>query len=145
MRDNVHHVSSLFEQEVPEIAAGDVLIMAIARIAGSWSKLALQSQDPHVDCIAVCVGVKGSRIKKIMNSLGDERIDMVLWHDSPEDFIASALQPARIEKVVLKPAEHRAVVRVKHDQLSWALGPKGENRLLASELSGWLIEIENFK
>ncbi len=91
MRDNVHPVGRLFEREVPEIAAGAVLIKAIARISGSWSKLALQSQDPHVDCIAVCVGVKGSRIKKIMSSLGGERIDMVRWHDSPEDLIASAL------------------------------------------------------
>jgi N utilization substance protein A len=135
-------IARLFEQEIPEIAAGRVEVKAIARKPGYRSKLALQSKDRAVDCIAACVGLRGSRIRKIVDALGGERIDLIRWDDSPERLITNALQPAAIEKVILHPAEHRATVVVNPDQVSLALGMRGLNRELASRLSGWQIEVE---
>ena len=142
MPDDTGPVARLFAREVPEIAAGSIEIKAIARKPGYRSKLALHSRDPRVDCIGACVGVRGFHIKNIADALGGERIDLIRWHDSPEQLIANALQPAAIERVILHPAEHRAVVVVKPDQVSLVLGRRGENRQLASELSGWQIEVE---
>jgi len=135
-------IARLFSQEIPEVAAGSIQIRAIARKPGFRSKLALHSQDTHIDCIGVCVGVRGFHIKNIVDELGGERIHLIRWHDAPEQLIANALQPARIEKVLLHPAEHRAVVMVKPDQVSLVLGRRGENRQLASELCGWQIDVE---
>jgi N utilization substance protein A len=95
-----------------------------------------------VDCIGACVGVRGFHIKNIVDELGSERIDLLRWDDSPERLITNALQPAVIERVILHPGERQAVVVVKHDQVSLVLGRQGENRRLASELSGWQIEVE---
>jgi transcription termination/antitermination protein NusA len=125
MADDIDHVARLLADEVPEIAAGTVEIKAIARLLGYRSKLALFSRDPRVDCVGVCVGVRGQRIKNVIEQLGGERIDMFRWHDDPEELIARALQPAAIERVVLHPAEHRAVVVVKSDQVSMVLGRYG--------------------
>jgi N utilization substance protein A len=142
MADDIDHVAQLFAEAVPEIAAGTVEIKAIARMPGYRSKLALFSPDPRLDCVGVCVGVRGHRIKNVVDHLGGERIDLVRWHDSPEQLIPRALQPAAIERVVLHPAEHRAVVVVKPDQASLVLGRYGANRQLASELTGWQIEVK---
>ncbi len=136
-------VVRLLQREVPEIATGIIEIRAIARKPGYRSKLALQSRDPRVDCIGACVGVRGCHIKNVVDALGGERIDLVRWHDSPEQRIANSLQPAVVERIILHPAEHRAVVVVRPDQLSLVLGRQGENRRLASELSGWQIEVED--
>jgi N utilization substance protein A len=133
-------VARLFAQEIPEIAAGMVEIKAIARRAGLRTKLAVQSRDPHVDAVAVCVGVRGCRIRKIVEQLGAERIDLFRWDDSPETLIVRALQPAALEKVILHHAQHRAVVVVKVDQMSLVEGRGGANRELASRLCGWEIE-----
>jgi N utilization substance protein A len=140
--DDTGLIAHLFAQEVPEIAAGTIEIKALARKPGYRSKLALQSQKASVDCVATCVGLRGTRIKKIVNGLGGERIDLIRWDDSPERLIANALQPAAIERVILHPAGHRAVVVVKPDQVSLVRGRRGENQQLASELSGWQIEVE---
>ena len=140
--DETDLITRLFAQEVPEIAAGMIEIKAIAREPRYRSKLALQSHDPHVDCIGACVGLRGARIKKVVDALDGERIDLIRWHDSPERFIANALQPAAIEEVILHPAQHRAVVVVKADQASLATGHRGQNRELASRLCGWQIELE---
>jgi N utilization substance protein A len=142
MADDTGHIARLFADAVPEFAAGTVEIKAVARKPGYRCKLALSSRDPRVDCIGVCVGVRGSRIKAVVDALGRERLDLVRWHDSPEQLIINALQPATVEKVILHPAEHRAVVVVQPDQVSLVLGRRGENRQLASELSGWRIEVE---
>jgi N utilization substance protein A len=142
MTDDADHVARLFAKEVPQIASGEIEIRAIARKPGYRSKLALFSRDPRVDCLGVCVGVRGHRIKNVIEALGGERIDLVRWHDSPEQLITNALQPAAIERVVLHIAEHRAVVVVNPDQVSLVLGRRGENRQLASELSGWQIDVE---
>jgi len=140
--DDIGVVTRLFEEQIPEIASRIVEIKAIARKPGYRSKLALHSQDSRVDCIGVCVGVRGFHIKNIVDALAGERIDLIRWHDSPERLITNALQPAAIEKVILHAAEHRAVVIVKPDQTSLVLGRHGLNRQLASELSGWQIEVE---
>ena len=142
MADDIDHVTRLFAEEVPEIASGAVEIKAIARKPGYRSKLALFSRDPRVDCVGVCVGVRGHRIKNVVDQLGGERIDLFRWHDSPEQLIARALQPAAIEGVVLHPAEHRAVVVVRSDQVSLIQGRGGKNRHLASQHSGWRIDVE---
>src|SRR5262249_32384966 len=105
------------------------------------TKLALQRRVAHVDAVGVCVGVRGSRIRRIMDRLGAERIDLVLWDDAPERLIANALQPARIERVILHPAPHLATVVVRADQVSLTAGPGDENRALASRLCGWEIEV----
>lgn len=140
--DETDLVARLFAQEVPEVAAGTIEIKAIARKRGFRSKLALQSHNPQVDCIGACVGLRGARIKKIVDALDGELIDLIRWHDSPERLIANALQPASIEEVILHPAQHRAVVVVKADQASLARGRRGENRDLASRLCSWQIEVE---
>src|SRR5262249_12899809 len=106
------------------------------------SKVAVFSRDPRVDCVGACVGVRGHRIKKVVERLGGERIDLFRWDDSPEELITHALQPAAIERVVLHPAEQRAVVVVQPDQVSLVLGRRGENRQLASAPSGWQIDVE---
>ncbi|HJT78683.1 MAG TPA: hypothetical protein VJ739_15880 [Gemmataceae bacterium] len=142
MSDDTAPVVRLFAREIPEIAAGTVEIKAIARKPGYRSKLAVYSQDPRVDCVGACVGVRGFRIKNIVDELGGERIDIVRWNDSAEQLIINALQPAIIERVILRPAEHRAVVVVQPDQVSLVHGRGGLNRQLASELSGWPIEVE---
>jgi transcription termination/antitermination protein NusA len=139
--DESEVVARLFAQEVPEIAAGIVEIRGIARRLGDRSKIAVSSNDPQVDCVGVCIGLRGNRLKKIIDQLDSERIDIVRWHDSPERMIRNALQPATIEKITFHDAQRRATVTVKEDQLSLALGRRDVNRDLASQLCGWNIEL----
>jgi len=142
MADDTDVIARLFAQEIPEIAAGTVEIRAVARKPGYRSKLAVASRDASVDCIGACVGIRGHRIKNIVDALDGERIDLILWDDSPERLITNALQPATVEKIVLHPGERRAVVVVPADCVSLALGRGGYNRELASRLCGWQIEVE---
>jgi N utilization substance protein A len=135
-------IARLFAQEIPEIAAGTIEIKAVARKLGCRSKLAVYSYNPRVDCIKACVGVRGAHIKKIVDILGGERIDLLRWQESPERFIANALQPAAILEVILYPAQHRAVVVVEADQVALVNGRRGENRELASRLCGWQIDVK---
>jgi N utilization substance protein A len=135
-------IARLFVQEIPEIAAGSITIKAIARKPGYRSKLALQSQDPSIDCIAVCVGPGGLRIRNIIDALGGEQMDLFRWDDSPERLIVNSLQPAVIENVILYPAEHRAVVVADAEQVSHVLGRGGWNRELASRICDWRIEVQ---
>jgi transcription termination/antitermination protein NusA len=134
-------IARLFAQEVPEVAAGVVEIKGIARRPRYRSKLAVYSHDPKVDAVGVCVGIRGCRIKKVIDQLAGERLDLVRWHDSPEVMVGNALQPAAIDKVILHHAQHRATVVVQEDQLAYALGRQGMNRDLASQLCGWAIDV----
>jgi len=134
-------VRRLFEDEIPEIADRTIEIKAVAREAGYRTKIAVSSIDLKVDCVGACVGVRGSRIKNIVDELGGERIDIVRWNDSLQVMIPNALQPAQIEEVFLYPRLGRAIVLVKEDQLSLAIGRRGQNVRLASKLVGWDIEI----
>src|ERR1700756_3020519 len=140
-RTHPDFVRRLFELEIPEIADRTIEIKAVAREAGYRSKGAVSSIDLKVDCVGACVGVRGSRIKNIVDELGGERIDIVRWNDSLQVMIPNALQPAAIEEVFLYPRLGRAIVLVKEDQLSLAIGRRGQNVRLASKLCGWDIEI----
>ncbi|HMC65034.1 MAG TPA: transcription termination factor NusA, partial [Gemmataceae bacterium] len=140
-RTHPDFVRRLFENEIPEIADRTIEIKAISREAGYRTKIAVSSIDLKVDCVGACVGVRGSRIKNIVDELGGERIDIVRWNDSLQVMIPNALQPAQIEEVFLYPRLGRAIVLVKEDQLSLAIGRRGQNVRLASKLVGWDIEI----
>ncbi|HEY1861254.1 MAG TPA: transcription termination/antitermination protein NusA, partial [Gemmataceae bacterium] len=140
-RNHPDFVRRLFEQEIPEINDRTLEIRAVAREAGYRSKVAVSSIDMKVDCVGACVGVRGSRIKNIVEELGGERIDIVRWNDSLQVLIPNALQPAAVEEVFLYPRLGRAIVLVKEDQLSLAIGRRGQNVRLASKLVGWDIEI----
>jgi N utilization substance protein A len=140
-RTHPDFVRRLFESEIPEIEDQTISIKAVAREAGHRTKVAVSSIDMKVDCVGACVGVRGSRIKNIIDELGGERIDIVRWNDSLQVLIPNALQPAQIEEVFLYPRLGRAIVLVKEDQLSLAIGRRGQNVRLASKLVGWDIEI----
>ena len=134
-------VKELFEEEIPEIADRTIDIRALAREAGYRSKLAVSSIDMKVDCVGACVGVRGSRIKNIIEELNGERIDIVRWNDSLQVLIPNALQPATIADVFTYPRLGRAIVLVDEDQLSLAIGRRGQNVRLASKLVGLDLEI----
>ena len=140
-RTHPDFVRRLFENEIPEIQDRTIEIRAIAREAGYRCKIAVSSIDLKVDCVGACVGVRGSRIKNIVDELGGERIDIVRWNDSLQVMIPNALQPAAIDEVFLYPRVGRAIVLVKEDQLSLGIGRRGQNVRLASKLVGWDIEI----
>ncbi len=141
-RANPLFVQRLFEKEIPEIEDRTIKIERVAREAGYRTKVAVSSIDSRVDCVGACVGVRGSRIKNIVEELGGvERIDIVRWNDSLQVLIQNALQPATIEEVFLYEKLQRAIVLVKEDQLSLAIGRRGQNVRLASKLVDWDIEI----
>lgn len=134
-------VRSLFEQEIPEIQERTIEIKAVSREAGYRTKVAVSSIDSKVDSVGACVGVRGSRIKNVIDELNNERIDIVRWNDSMQVMIPNALQPAEISEVMLYPRLGRAIVLVAEDQLSLAIGKRGQNVRLASKLVGWDIDI----
>jgi N utilization substance protein A len=134
-------VQRLFEQEIPELAEGVISINSISREPGYRSKVAVSSEDSQVDPIAVCVGYRGSRIKAVREELAGEHIDVVRYSEDPEVLIPNALQPAVVEQVLLCDMIGRAIVLVQEDQLSLAIGRRGQNVRLASKLCGWDIEI----
>lgn len=140
-RAHPEFVRRLFIKEIPEIADHTIEMRAIAREAGYRTKVAVSSIDMKVDCVGACVGVRGSRIKNIVEALGGERIDIVRWNESLQILIKNALQPAEIEEVFLYHRLGRAIVLVQEDQLSLAIGRRGQNVRLASKLVGWDIEI----
>lgn len=140
-RTHPDFVRRLFENEIPEIQDRTIEIKAVAREAGYRTKIAVSSIDMKVDCVGACVGVRGSRIKNIVDELSGERIDIVRWNDSLQVMIPNALQPAQVEEVFLYQRLGRAIVLVKEDQLSLAIGRRGQNVRLASKLVGWDIEI----
>jgi N utilization substance protein A len=134
-------VRALFELEVPEIADGTIQIRRIEREPGYRTKLAVDSTDTKVDCVGACVGVRGTRIKSIIDELNGERIDIIRWNDDPAALIANALKPAEIAHIELDPTTKKALVLVGEDQQSLAIGRKGQNVRLASKLTGWDIDI----
>jgi N utilization substance protein A len=140
-RTHPDFVRRLFELEIPEIADQIIAIRALAREAGYRSKVAVTSIDAKIDAVGACVGVRGTRIKNIVDELGGERIDIVRWNESLQVLIPNALQPAEIDEVMLCSLLGRAIVLVRDDQLSLAIGRRGQNVRLASKLVGWDIEI----
>lgn len=135
-------VARLFEQEVPEISDGVVDIYSVSREAGSRTKLAVWSHDPNIDPIGACVGYKGNRVNLIVDELIGEKMDIIIYSEDPKQFIANALSPSAVNKVILHEEEHSAVVIVPDDQLSLAIGKEGQNVRLAARLTGWKIDIK---
>jgi len=144
-RSHPDMVRKLFELEVPEIFNGSVEIKAIAREAGSRSKIAVISNQDGIDPIGSCVGQKGSRVQTVMAELGGEKIDIIEWSDDQVKFIANALSPAKILNVQLNDQAKEAKVGVLEDQLSLAIGKAGQNVRLAARLTGWKIDINGEK
>lgn len=141
-RSHPKFVAELFELEVPEIAEGVVEIKAIAREAGSRTKIAVHSAVSGVDPIGSCVGQRGTRVMAVTNELGAEKVDIVEWSEEPERFIASSLSPARVSDVEVFDS-HSAKVIVPEDQLSLAIGKGGQNVRLAAKLTGWKIDVRS--
>jgi len=134
-------VKALFKLEVPEIQQGIVEIRAAAREVGSRTKIAVFSRDDSIDPVGACVGLKGSRVQAVVNELSGERIDIVPWSSDPERFAKLALAPARVARVFSDPAAKTIQAVVDEDQLSLAIGRNGQNVRLASELTGWKIDL----
>jgi len=142
-RANGQFLVKLFEMEAPEAAHGTVIFKSIAREAGSRSKVAVASTDPHVDPVGSLVGQRGVRVSTVTSELGGEKIDIIEWSEDPKAFIEEALSPARILKVDLDEEEHKATVTVADDQQSLAIGRGGQNVRLAAKLTGWRIDIQS--
>jgi N utilization substance protein A len=140
-RGHPDFIRRLFEAEVPEVAERVIEIKAMAREAGFRTKIAVSSIDSKVDPVGACVGVRGSRIRNIVDELGGEKIDIVRWNESSQILIANALKPAEVEEVSLCFELGRATIIVRDDQLSLAIGRRGQNVRLAARLTGWDIDI----
>ncbi len=140
-RAHPQFMAQLFSQEVPEVYDGIIEIIAVARDPGSRAKIAVRSNDGSIDPVGACVGMRGSRVQAVVNELQGERIDIIPFNEDAATFIVNALQPAEVAKVVLDEERARIEVVVAEDQLSLAIGRRGQNVRLASQLSGWAIDI----
>lgn len=142
-RSHPKFVSKLFEMEAPEIANGVVEIKSVAREPGSRTKIAVFSNDEHIDPVGSCVGQRGVRVSTVMSELGGEKIDIIEWSPESVQFIEDSLSPAKIESVEIDEENKHAVVEVSEDQLSLAIGKGGQNVRLAAKLTGWKIDIKS--
>lgn len=142
-RSNAAFLVKLFEQEVPEIAEGIVRIMCAAREPGQRAKIGVRSTDADVDPVGACVGMKGSRVQAVVQELRGEKIDIIPWNDDPAHFVCNALAPAEISKVIIDQDTGTMEVIVGDDQLSLAIGKKGQNVRLAAKLTGWKIDVRS--
>jgi N utilization substance protein A len=140
-RTHPQFMAKLFSQEVPEIYDGIIEIRSVARDPGSRAKIAVISRDSSIDPVGACVGMRGSRVQAVVNELQGEKIDIIPWSQDPATFIVNALQPAEVAKVVLDEEAERIEVVVPDEQLSLAIGRRGQNVRLASQLTGWDIDI----
>ena len=142
-RTHQNLVKRLFEMEVPEIAGGIVTIKAIAREAGSRTKIAVHSQDLMIDPVGACVGQRGGRVERVVAELKGEKIDIIKWSSNPAEFVANALNPAHVLSVYQAKDEKAFRVIVPDNQLSLAIGKEGQNARLAAKLTGWKIDIKS--
>jgi len=141
-RSHPKFIEELFKLEAPEVSTGVVEIKAIAREAGSRSKIAVISNDDHIDPVGSCVGQRGVRVSTVMSELGGEKIDIIEWSPEIEKFIEDSLSPAKVNNVEINEENKHAVVEVDEDQLSLAIGKGGQNVRLAAKLTGWKIDIK---
>ena len=135
-------IEKLFATETPEIQNGIVEIKSTAREAGARSKIAVFSNDEHIDPIGSCIGQKGTRVNTITQELGGEKIDIIPWSEDPKVFVANSISPAKVISIELDEKEHKATIEVANDQLSLAIGKGGQNVRLAAKLTGWRIDIK---
>ncbi|MFA5736733.1 MAG: transcription termination factor NusA [Candidatus Paceibacterota bacterium] len=140
-RSHPQFIAKLFETEAPEISSGVVEIKAIAREAGSRSKIAVMSHNSSIDPVGSCVGQKGSRVSTVIGELGGEKIDIIEWSEDEETLISNALSPAKVLSIELNEENHEAKIEVAPDQFSLAVGKGGQNARLAAKLTGWKIDI----
>ena len=137
-------VKRLFENEVPEIRQGYVEVKAVAREAGERTKIAIYAEDSRIDPVGACVGNKGARVNAVVAELGREKIDIILWNENPLEFIAKALSPAKVQRVIMLSEQQKAArVVVADDVLSLAIGRNGQNARLAARLTGWKIDVKS--
>jgi len=142
-RSHPKFLEELFKTEAPEVMSGTVVMKAIAREAGSRSKVAVESTDPHIDPVGSLVGQRGVRVATVMSELGGEKIDIIEWSADQKRFIEDALSPAKVLSMEINDAEKKAVVEVSPDQQSLAIGKGGQNVRLAAKLTGWKIDIKS--
>ena len=135
-------VRRLFEEEVPEIKQGVVVIKSVAREAGHRTKIAIASSDSRIDAVGACVGNKGARVNAVVQELGGEKVDIILYSENPLEFIAKALSPATVVSIT-QTDEKSAVAVVPDDKLSLAIGRDGQNARLAARLTGWKIDVKS--
>ncbi|MFA5794801.1 MAG: transcription termination factor NusA [Candidatus Brocadiia bacterium] len=140
-RADINFVKRLFELEIPEISDKTIEIKEISREAGFRTKLAVYSSNPKIDPVGACVGVRGNRIKNIVEELSTEKIDIIKWDEKPEVFIPNAMKPAEVRAIEIDADNRRAKIFVAPDQLSLAIGRRGQNIRLASQLVGWEIDV----
>ncbi len=140
-RTHPQFMAKLFAQEVPEIYDGIITVKAVARDPGSRAKIAVQSRDSGIDPVGSCVGVRGARVQAVVNELQGEKIDIIQWSEDPASFVVNALAPAEVTKIVLDEDKTKIEVVVPDDQLSLAIGRRGQNVRLASQLIGWNIDV----
>ncbi len=141
-RTHPKFIEKLFSVEAPEIQSGVVEIKSIAREAGARSKIAVFSNDEHIDPVGSCVGQKGTRVNTVTGELAGEKIDIIPWTEDPKTFVANSLSPAKALSIEIDEKEHKATVEVAEDQLSLAIGKGGQNVRLAAKLTGWKIDIK---
>ncbi|MFR7846117.1 MAG: transcription termination factor NusA, partial [Thomasclavelia spiroformis] len=142
-RTEPNFVKRLFELEVPEVFDGTVEIKAVSREPGERSKIAVYASNENIDPIGSCVGPKGSRVKNVVDELNGEMIDIIIWSNDPVEFISNALSPSEVKYVSINEKDHSALVIVPDDQLSLAIGKRGQNARLAVRLTGWKIDIKS--
>ncbi|HAL08829.1 MAG TPA: transcription termination/antitermination protein NusA [Staphylococcus sp.] len=133
----------LFEQEVPEIYDGTVIVKSVAREAGDRSKISVTSENGDIDAVGACVGAKGVRVEAVVNELGGEKIDIVEWDEDPKAFVRNALSPSQVVEVIVDEQNQSTTVVVPDYQLSLAIGKRGQNARLAAKLTGWKIDIKS--
>ena len=136
-------MEKLFTQEVPEIYEGIIKIKSVARAPGSHAKIAVETADPSIDAVGMTVGIKGTRIQPVINECHGEKIDVILYSDDPAVYIVNAMQPAKVAKIIVDEDTRSAAVVVNEDQQSLAIGRRGQNVRLASQLTGWTIDVMN--
>jgi N utilization substance protein A len=141
-RTHPKFIEKLFAMEAPEIESGVVEIKSVAREAGARSKIAVHSNDEHIDAVGSCVGQKGTRVNTITTELSGEKIDIIPWSEEAKQFVSNSLSPAKVVSIEMDEKEHKATVEVANDQLSLAIGKGGQNVRLAAKLTGWRIDIK---
>ena len=141
-RTHPKFIEKLFAMEAPEIQNGIVEIKSIAREPGARSKIAVFSNDEHIDAVGSCVGQKGTRVNTITQELGGEKVDIIPWSEDPKVFVSNSVSPAKVISIELDMQEHKATIEVANDQLSLAIGKGGQNVRLAAKLTGWRIDIK---
>jgi N utilization substance protein A len=140
-RTSPKYLMELFKLEVPEIAQGLIELKGAARDPGLRAKIAVQAKDKRIDPVGACVGMRGSRVQSVSNELAGERVDIVPWDENPAQFVINAMAPAEVENVVIDEEAHAMSIGVAEDKLAQAIGRGGQNVRLASELTGWVLNV----